>query len=394
MPLREVRIVSASSDPYHQALFNFNSVFRSIDFKIRFGIVSETKLPLIMHAPVEIPRENAFVCLYGCPWKKDMTPAFKIFSEVKDRLLSFVDVPARQDEFNAFQFVASESIGHSMRCCACFETNTSKRKKLLDEAYQVYEGLICATCHSSLISMVHNLRKQLKKAILFQPIPDLDKIPPEWRRMLSHCFAGMALCSMMGDRCPNLSLSLVSASLCCEKSRPLELAATLRMFPFLIPEREFKVSLNMSRNPAAIDAMLDEIFSENTVSMVGLSFKITDIVLLPTMLAVDRRDLFDQELGFIEPPDRRDKSGRFALAIHQRVVERRSAPPPQNSVHTHIVDGRILERKCAACGVWDTTGKNHSRCSGCMLVYYCGKECQLSHWKQHKVECRKQPPKC
>eukprot|EP00287_Rhodomonas_sp_CCMP768_P012141 CAMPEP_0196728918 /NCGR_PEP_ID=MMETSP1091-20130531/9453_1 /TAXON_ID=302021 /ORGANISM="Rhodomonas sp., Strain CCMP768" /LENGTH=182 /DNA_ID=CAMNT_0042071723 /DNA_START=14 /DNA_END=562 /DNA_ORIENTATION=+ len=39
---------------------------------------------------------------------------------------------------------------------------------------------------------------------------------------------------------------------------------------------------------------------------------------------------------------------------------------------------------CAACNV---KNKIMKRCTRCKLVYYCQRECQLSHWKVHKVQC-------
>lgn len=32
-------------------------------------------------------------------------------------------------------------------------------------------------------------------------------------------------------------------------------------------------------------------------------------------------------------------------------------------------------------------GKKLLCCSGCRAVWYCGKDCQLEHWKTHKTEC-------
>jgi hypothetical protein len=62
----------------------------------------------------------------------------------------------------------------------------------------------------------------------------------------------------------------------------------------------------------------------------------------------------------------------------------------EKTVRTHIVDGKILDRVCAACGVWEGIVKNKfARCSGCKMVYYCGKQCQLAHWKAHKSLCVK-----
>jgi TPR repeat protein len=43
------------------------------------------------------------------------------------------------------------------------------------------------------------------------------------------------------------------------------------------------------------------------------------------------------------------------------------------------------------CGLCATHGKNLKACSRCKLVYYCGPECQIAHWKQkdggHKKYC-------
>lgn len=43
-----------------------------------------------------------------------------------------------------------------------------------------------------------------------------------------------------------------------------------------------------------------------------------------------------------------------------------------------IIDGETVA--CAKIG--------SKACNGCYLVQYCGKECQLAHWKVHKADCR------
>ena len=42
-------------------------------------------------------------------------------------------------------------------------------------------------------------------------------------------------------------------------------------------------------------------------------------------------------------------------------------------------------RKCDKCGAVEDTMK---RCTGCYLVFYCGRECQLEHWKYHGSKCK------
>jgi len=41
---------------------------------------------------------------------------------------------------------------------------------------------------------------------------------------------------------------------------------------------------------------------------------------------------------------------------------------------------------CAACG---KSGNNLYKCSACKSVHYCKKQCQYSHWSEHRVECKK-----
>ena len=41
---------------------------------------------------------------------------------------------------------------------------------------------------------------------------------------------------------------------------------------------------------------------------------------------------------------------------------------------------------CASCG---TISEKLKRCTGCKLVYYCGRDCQVSHRKLHKKMCKK-----
>jgi hypothetical protein len=43
-------------------------------------------------------------------------------------------------------------------------------------------------------------------------------------------------------------------------------------------------------------------------------------------------------------------------------------------------------QKCFACGVTLMVKKV---CAGCKVAQYCSKECQASHWKSHKAQCKK-----
>jgi ankyrin repeat protein len=43
-------------------------------------------------------------------------------------------------------------------------------------------------------------------------------------------------------------------------------------------------------------------------------------------------------------------------------------------------------RRCEQCGT-TTTGQKMMKCSACMTVYYCNRECQTAHWLLHKPVC-------
>ncbi len=45
--------------------------------------------------------------------------------------------------------------------------------------------------------------------------------------------------------------------------------------------------------------------------------------------------------------------------------------------------------KCHTCGKQETCNGEFKRCSRCKKPYYCGKECQMKHWKEgHREECK------
>ena len=44
---------------------------------------------------------------------------------------------------------------------------------------------------------------------------------------------------------------------------------------------------------------------------------------------------------------------------------------------------------CANCGKGEEDSKNLKKCSACLSVKYCSRDCQIAHRKQHKKECKK-----
>lgn len=54
--------------------------------------------------------------------------------------------------------------------------------------------------------------------------------------------------------------------------------------------------------------------------------------------------------------------------------------------------GPILDLlPCAYCDVLELAPKSYKKCSACRSVQYCSPQCQKSHWKSHKQDCKNSP---
>ena len=383
MSIRQVTFSEADcSDARQFEVFNSSKIFKLLPMEIEFGVLPGSRLPIIVKGPLELPESGPFSCFYGAPWRKDVSRALLIFQSIECRVFSLFDSPARDDEFDPVQILAMETAGHSVRCAAMMETDLDERFRLFSKAYRIYEGALLSLCSTTLRSIVETMRKDFRQVTIFQPMCDMPLYSFISRRITSHSFAGMAICALMGQWSAIKYASLASAAVVWEARFPAHMAATLRMLPLLMSLEELEVP-----GAGIIDrgGYVDRIFSTGLIF--GIHTAITGKVLLPALLTINRPDLFNLELGFIMDEAKRAKTEKFAMAIHARCIVRLSSPAALNSVRTHVVDGQIIERTCLACGVWDRTGKSHLRCSGCMLVYYCNKECQLAHWKEHKKVC-------
>jgi hypothetical protein len=49
----------------------------------------------------------------------------------------------------------------------------------------------------------------------------------------------------------------------------------------------------------------------------------------------------------------------------------------------------VNEKKCAYCDKSGTVANQLKSCSNCKKIKYCSRECQVAHWKQHKIYCKK-----
>ena len=101
--------------------------------------------------------------------------------------------------------------------------------------------------------------------------------------------------------------------------------------------------------------------------------------------------------------------GTLATLLHQRIVQKtweydqaddfREYKTVEPSSEDLLRAQRMLRYKrscsankaCAQCGFYD----EHitlQKCNYCLVTYYCGAECQRSHWRQHKRVCMRPCP--
>jgi hypothetical protein len=69
-----------------------------------------------------------------------------------------------------------------------------------------------------------------------------------------------------------------------------------------------------------------------------------------------------------------------SISLGESVEKKDSAGP---NVENGTTPTKLL---CSACGKKSDALK---KCRNCKCVWYCDKECQNKHWKEHKVECRR-----
>jgi hypothetical protein len=70
-----------------------------------------------------------------------------------------------------------------------------------------------------------------------------------------------------------------------------------------------------------------------------------------------------------------DKNGWWEMTVPTDVFEMMGG--------SKITKAKKILQTCECCGLVATLKK----CGGCRKVYYCGAECQKSHWLTHKATC-------
>ncbi len=334
-------------------------------------MVLATSVPVIWKAPIDDPDVDYPIGLFDPENLRIFSPHDQSCIEIEDRLLSFDPAPA---QFTLEDLIAGEMIGHKARNLACFCMDPAEMSGLFNKAFKIY---------GSLIMVCDNIAAQDQyKKICCHPsqgswvFPRYGREQPSEegctrrQQCISRIFAGMAVCELMGARSTEKYRSFSSAAIYWAAGRALELACCLRVFPYVIATR----------------LQQDDAEERDIHNLLDMTFEVTANVLLPLILELGRRDMFDQELQislYSNSPECRAVCERVAVEFNQP-----NGPTAINCTNFSLVRGRFIERVCAKCSMHDS-GKDFKLCSTCRRVFYCGKKCQIAHWKEHKTVCKR-----
>jgi hypothetical protein len=312
---------------------------------------------------------------------KDLAAASQIFKNFEHHPSAMLDVKQPQA-------LAIETIAHFFRCSGCTEPDVVKRKTCFERAKLLYTKVLRACCHSSVNAVLSDTVIKTKIGLV-TPVPDIAVFSADGKRRIAHCFAGLALCALFGDRSPIYFCSLASASLAWDCPRKLELAGMLRIMLLIFSKYDLQ---GLAMAPGASEEEIIRLVRDapkETVAVWQAIEAMSKKLILPMVLG--KPELLSAE-RILMGDEGWDEAVQLAEAMNARVAQRISGaiPNPKNLlVHTHLVENQIVERKCDRCGVWEAHTKTRfSRCAACKAVYYCGRECQTEHWKEHKRVCK------
>jgi hypothetical protein len=362
MPVHEIS--AQSGVQLDSSIIDHMHVFRSNDFDIRFSIFSETMIPFIASAPPSVTEFPDCIGFFDCPWKRDSSNEHCQSVNIEGRLPALFEIPPGTDEIDVSALLAGETTAHNFRISACFEQDDAKRIDLFNKAYLYYGGVLVRFLNSSIMDVVKKASEDQQPEHDFMYFSEISTFSSLFRRIISHSFSGMAVCALFGKLSKFKFVTLASEAVHWAPVCALELACTLRMLPLIASDEAAWALFAGDSLPV----------HEHLVVFKEASIGVTENVLIPLMIRVNR-DLYTKELGLIRDARRPMEHPQPQLA------------PPASSTSASVNSGNIVERKCAACSVRIPKERTKSRCSGCMLVYYCGKECQTAHWTQHKTSC-------
>lgn len=358
-------------------LEKISHIFTEKRFSARFGISSASKLPILMQGTTVQVSEPNKLCFYGFP--------------VGEITLS--QVSNTPGDYSVRDIQCMETAAHMKRLEACLIANATQRKALFRAAHDAYEATIHAFGISSMSTMASEIMKNNHetKVTMLTPSSDVGQYSKKVRRIVGHCFAGIALCLLMGRRDPMLFFKASSAALCWDPS--LELAAVLRTYLLLTARFTLGVCtmtgegmLLQIKDSESLDALFED---DKMATITGVYAKMNEFIVLPLVYRIGTPTMQRNERALIAP-DRWETVLRTAHHFNERHAARMSGAIPDPNgrcITTHMADGLTIERTCGKCGQWDRGDYRFKKCSRCERAYYCCKECQVAHWPAHKLVC-------
>ena len=328
-----------SADEILREVWKAEHIFREAGRKYEFAVSAASKLPLLIGAPLHIPADKDFVCLFGLPVDKDLSRVQSQFIHVEQRALKLKPNPTPSEQFNQQECLCIETMAHFYRQRAVLDGRADVRRQLFDKAFTLYRSVLYACSHSSLTSLVGDIVSMGKKITLVSPVPDLHKFSTEGRRRIAHCFAGMALCALMGTGNPVLFFGLSSAASGWEPERPLELVNFLRIHLLLVGKYHLGLaSLSLldtkpgqswefvTNSMAAIDAIMG-MDGSSLVDIPNVYGAMTKKLVLPAVLRYGSAAMLEQERGLIRPEEWEEVSFafHFSFALLSHIIRIPSA---------------------------------------------------------------------
>jgi hypothetical protein len=387
-------------------IYKCQHIFRSLGIQFTFGMGEHSKIPLPIISPLVFSSASRKVLNFlDLPSSKIMGPVQSLFDKIPSyRVKERWEKRPMHSEFNLAQIMAAESVAHNLRHQAILELDMEKRRNICAASIEIYEFALLCCQHDGVANMLCSIRSSTKeKCSLISPVVDLQCIEPVKRRLISHCFAGMAVCALTGLRSPVRFFVLTSAALSFDAEHVLESAALLRLWLLMVGIYELKLQSGPAQrtgsywkfSPDTHEKQLELMGALPCSTMHTLPIvynSMTQLIILPLVLRRGTAEMVGQERLLILDAEW-EKAHARAVAINQRLIDRASGaiPTPKVVTRTHIVGHQVAERVCGNCGKWQQEGdKLFARCSACMLVYYCSKECQTSDWKaKHRSLCIK-----
>ena len=313
-----------------------------------FRTDSVTKQTHATKNPLDVTPPGNF-CFFSCPpLEKQDHCIVRTFQSMKQRLEKLVVNPAVEGEFQDAQILACESLGHEARIKASIEPDPERRSRLLSRACFMYDVGLRMIRHSTILLMLNRIMRSSDKIYMVNRTNGQGSICKYTGRYITSCFAGLATCAMYQNDFVRFG-SFVSLVLGWDDVGAVFHLNTLRVIAIL--DNKMEMYLFITRN-----------------------------VLMPYLVRTGRRDIFTVELQTCVP----DSLALDTESIVIQLAARSTHMSGGVHIRTRMVDGRVIEKVCAVCGLADAKLRHCSRCNS---VYYCGKNCQKTHWPEHKAVC-------